>query len=396
MDLIRPVVPARPSWRSRLRRSAPYAAAATALALALSGCIKLDMDLDIASDNTIDGSIVFAVDKSLLTLGGGDPEEAFRDSLTDAPFPTEGTGGGEVRTEVYDEDGKYGSRFIFTDVPLDSFDDEDLSITREGDFFIVSGTLDTTDTGTDGTDGSGSGDSTESPAPFPSELFGGFDVSISMTFPGEVVEHTGQLEGTTVTWRPEGAEPIEISAKARATDDSGPLGLASSSSMLMYGGIALAVLVVGALLVFLLVRRRSTPAPAGVPAESIAYPAAGAAAGAVFTPDGATPAPGAVPDAVSSPVPGFEPQPTLILPDEQSTTTGVAPDVAAPEAAAPDAGPAPVVPDAPQVWTPEPVTPEVVTPEVVPPEAAAPQVWTPEPAAENPDPQTPQGPVPPA
>jgi hypothetical protein len=366
-------VPARPSWRSRLRRSAPYAAAATALALALSGCIKLDMDLDIASDNTIDGAIVFALDKSLLTLGGGDPEDAFGDALTDAPFPTEGTGGGSVTTEVYDEDGKYGARYVFTDMPLDAFNDEDLSITREGDYFVVTGTIDTTD-GTD-PDGSGSGSGSESPAPFPSELLGGFDVSVSMTFPGEVVEHTGQLEGTTVTWRPEGAEPIEISAKAKATADSGPLGLASSSSMLMYGGIALAVLLVGALLVFLLVRRRGTPAPAGVPTEAAGYPAAGAAAGAVFTPDGVAPA-----DAAPSPVPGFEPQPTLVLPDEQPTTTTAAP---ADGGGAADAS-APVA------------APEVTAPEAPAPEVAAPQVWTPEPVVEDPDPQPPTGPVPPA
>ena len=39
---------------------------------------------------------------------GQSPEDAFKDTLTEAPFPTSEAGGGSVKTEVYDEGGKYG------------------------------------------------------------------------------------------------------------------------------------------------------------------------------------------------------------------------------------------------------------------------------------------------
>ena len=103
-----------------------------------------------------------------------------------------------MTTEVYDQDGKYGQKFIFTGVPLTEFDDEDLKITREGDFFVVNGTLDLSD--------STGAESSDSPLPLPSSLTAGFEVAVSMTFPGEVVEHNGTLEGTTVTWKPKAGE----------------------------------------------------------------------------------------------------------------------------------------------------------------------------------------------
>ena len=222
-----------------MRRTLALGVGALGVALLLSGCVKVDMAMTLTPDDTMDGTIVFAVDKQLLTLGGGSPEDAFKDAASDAPFPTSPTSG-SVRTEVYDEDGKYGQRYIFSGVPISSFDDPDLSITRQGDYYVVSGSIDLSSTGDPGTTSGSS-----SPLPLPTALTAGFDVAISITFPGEVVEHTGTLEGTTVTWRPTATGATPITAKGRATATSaGLFGLASSSSSTALGvGLGLAALV---------------------------------------------------------------------------------------------------------------------------------------------------------
>ncbi|HEX5950895.1 MAG TPA: hypothetical protein VFZ96_07825, partial [Actinomycetota bacterium] len=41
------------------------------LAVLLTGCLKLDMQLDVQADDTVDGSVVFAVNKDVLSLTGG-------------------------------------------------------------------------------------------------------------------------------------------------------------------------------------------------------------------------------------------------------------------------------------------------------------------------------------
>jgi hypothetical protein len=318
---------------SRLRRALALAAGAVAVAFVLSGCVKLDMALTLTPENTVDGTIVFAVDKQLLTLGGGNPEDAFKDAAGDAPFPTSPSGG-SVTTEVYDQDGKYGQKFIFTGVPLTEFDDEDLKITREGDFFVVNGTLDLSDS-------TGSG-SSESPLPLPSSLTAGFEVAVSMTFPGEVVEHNGTLEGTTVTWKPTAGENLVMKAKAKATGGSaGVLGLSSSSSStpLLIGLVIAAILLVVGLVVLLL-RRGRTPAAAG-------------AAGAAMADAGAVP--GFAPAAPTAD-PTWAPPPMPIQPEAPAAPAAPASPVAAPVSPADPAGSA---------WAPPPV---------LPPEAAAPPV----------------------
>ena len=55
------------------RRSSPSAI------VALSGCFKLDMSLELSSDDTVDGSIILAVDRDQAELFGG--EDALRESL---------------------------------------------------------------------------------------------------------------------------------------------------------------------------------------------------------------------------------------------------------------------------------------------------------------------------
>jgi hypothetical protein len=58
----------------------------TAMALLLAGCFKVDMDLEVAADNTVSGSAIIAVEDSLLELTGQDVDQLFADmDLSDLP-----------------------------------------------------------------------------------------------------------------------------------------------------------------------------------------------------------------------------------------------------------------------------------------------------------------------
>jgi hypothetical protein len=157
----------------------------------------------------------------------------------------------------------------------------------------------------------------------PSSLTAGFDVSVSMTFPGEVLEHNGTLDGTTVTWKPKAGENVVMKAKGKATAESaGVLGLSSSStSTPLLAGLGLLALLLVAGLVVMLVRRGRTPAVAGV-----------ATAGAGASDAGAVP--GFAPAAPVAPVadPAWAPPVMPVMP-------------VLPEAAPPVAAPAPPVHD---------------------------------------------------
>ena len=47
-------------------------AAMLSVMLLTTGCIKLNMNLDVAADDTVSGNIVFAISKELADLGGAD------------------------------------------------------------------------------------------------------------------------------------------------------------------------------------------------------------------------------------------------------------------------------------------------------------------------------------
>ncbi len=237
----------------RFRRTAAVLSVAIVAALMLSGCVKLDMALSIQSNDTVDGTVVFAVDKSLLELSGKSAEEAWKSGSTSAPFPTSATSG-SVTTTVYDQDGKYGETYTFAGVPLSEFDgtsatgkdDKSLTIVHQGDYFVVSGVIDMSQASQT------SSGSSASAQPIPAALLKSFEIKIALTFPGEVVEHTGTLDGTTVTWAPQGAEKVVISAKAKDTAD---VTLASVVTKVLPWAVAALVLLGLALLLVLFLRR---------------------------------------------------------------------------------------------------------------------------------------------
>ena len=232
--------------RARLRRSASMTALVVLGVVALSGCFKLDMSL-ISPDNTVDGSIILAVDRAQAELFGG--EEALRESLSGegSGLLGEDPATGSVEVQDYEDDDWIGNEYVFTDVALDEFGSDetgDLSITREGDEFVVEGTLDLSQ-----------GTETD---PSANALLESAEAEISITFPGAVESSNGVEDGNTVTWTPVPGEVTEISAVGSAE--------AGLPWPLIVAGLALLTLVVvGIVLLVVLRGRESASAPAAGP-----------------------------------------------------------------------------------------------------------------------------------
>ena len=279
---------------SRRARTAGRVGAFLALAVLLTGCIKLNVDLGINADDTVNGAVVLGVQKELLELTGQSAE----DLLGDADLiPTGATG---VVVEPFEDDEFVGQQIIFEDLPISEFNSgalgasgatgisgvtgggDTLNIAREGETFVVTGVLDLS-SGLSGATGpfAGTGGA---------QLFENADIQISITFPGEVVQANGEVDGNTVTYVPEFGERLEINATGSAIDNGQAADVVGGSDsflplLLIIAGVAVVLLVI----IFLVVRSRSnkdggagTPTGLGEPAP-------------VATPGVAPPQPGAPP-----------------------------------------------------------------------------------------------------
>ena len=240
--------------RVRRVRTASLALLAVAAMVVLSGCFKLDMALELASDDTVDGSIIVAAQRSFADLAGG--EDALRESLSQdgsgllGDQPTSGS----VETKDYADDDWIGVEYVIEDVPLEEFggtETGDLSITREGDEFVVAGTMDL------------SGGVSDDPAA--NAMLDEAEIEISITFPGEIVSSNGEEDGNTVTWTPAAGESLEVNAVGKA--EGGP------PWALIGAALAVLLLVVVGVVLFVVVRgRQPAPAAAGPLGEGSIVP----------------------------------------------------------------------------------------------------------------------------
>jgi hypothetical protein len=223
--------------------------------LLLAGCLKLDMAVTISPDDTVDGEMVFAVNKELLELTG----QSVDDVLADTTVPSDVEG---ATQEPYEDEDFVGTQVTYEDVDLaelsERSDPEALTIVRTGDTYEVDGVMDLS---TDDADLQGN--------PFEDQISEAFDTAelrIAITFPGEVLETNGQIDGTTVTWEPVFGERNLLSAVASASGDgasdtgdgldaSGAADEDPGSNTLLYvlAGLVIAGVVVGS---FVMMRRK--------------------------------------------------------------------------------------------------------------------------------------------
>ncbi|WP_278236222.1 hypothetical protein [Isoptericola sp. AK164] len=194
--------------RPRVRRAATAALAAVGL-LALSGCMKVDWDMTLSEDDTASGTVIMGISDEFAESLGMDPQELWdmsnegEDSLTeDLP---------EGSTEQPWSDGEYtGVEVGFVDQPISEMSGEgsdDLSITRDGDEYVVDGVFDLSQDAQDMEDMGGE---------LPEGLLDSFDMRIAVTFPGAISETTGEVDGNTVVWTPSVGEVTEVYARGSA------------------------------------------------------------------------------------------------------------------------------------------------------------------------------------
>ena len=199
-----------------------------AMVFVLSGCYLVEMEMTVSSDDKVSGTMTVALQEEatamLEELGSDDG------ALIDVGDLPDG-----VTTEPYDQDGYTGQTVTFTDVPLEEFnsvmqqDDGTFSLTRSGDQYLFTGTIDMSG-------GSESAGDTDSPGSTDGPDLEGFEeaitqalasgsMTLTMTFPGEILDTNGEVDGTTVTWDlADFLEQSELHATAVAGDAAAPEG----------------------------------------------------------------------------------------------------------------------------------------------------------------------------
>jgi hypothetical protein len=217
--------------------------AALALVLVLAGCGRLDVDLRVANDDTVDGTVVIAVDEKALQAAGQDPDTLYA-TLT-ATFPN----ADGVTTQKYDGAGFAGIQLTLSDVPIVNLPAlgpaGQFRLTRDGDEYQFDAVL---DLGTAATTG----------ISIPEGLTAAPDLRVQVTFPGEVTATNGQKDGATARWTPTLGQRNELTATALATG-----GSTSSSGWLVLVAVVggLAVLTAGLALFLTRRREQSRPVP---------------------------------------------------------------------------------------------------------------------------------------
>ena len=205
------------------------------VAVSLTGCLKFNIGLTVNPGDTVSGSVVVAVSKELAAMAASSPDKIKTDDI----FPT----GPGVTSKAFD-DGKFvGTQYEFSNVPLAALSAGQskmgqLHIVREGDNLVTGGLFDFT----------GSSDTDMSSNPFAQTLMKSMDLKIAITYPGKVLETSGEISGTTVTWVPEYGKKTELTAVAYAP-------LSSAFPWLWVGG-GVVVVVIAALIVFFVLRAR--------------------------------------------------------------------------------------------------------------------------------------------
>jgi len=182
-----------------------------ALAVLATGCMKVDLALRLHSDDTVDGTMTYAVSRNLLTLTNSSPEDLLDQVASGGPLPP----GVPYDQTDYADDTFVGKTLTFSGVDIGAFGQsgvrgESLSIQRVGDSFQVSGEIDLTSR------------TTGQLQPGAAQLAKDMQLRLAVTFPGPVQQQTGGVvTGNTVTWTPVYGQKTEIQATGSALGDRG-------------------------------------------------------------------------------------------------------------------------------------------------------------------------------
>jgi hypothetical protein len=224
---------------SRVKSTWPrWLATAVLMAIAVfaSGCLKADINLTLAKDGTADGTVVLALSKAYMTTNGmteADAEQSMRDQLEDE--------GGPAFECDHWEDGTYlGVECTVEGATLEELSAEDV-MGYQLTFENVDDTIDL------------SGDVNLQSLDPATAGFEDFESTLAVEFPGLVQEQTdGEQDERTVTWEFELGRRTQVLATA---------AIGGGIPWLLLGGGLAILLVVGAVVAFVLIRRRTPATP---------------------------------------------------------------------------------------------------------------------------------------
>lgn len=190
--------------------------------LLLSGCFTVEMSLSVDSDDTVSGTMTIAIDEEMASAIGELDPEGMDDPIDIGDIPEGAT------VEPFNANGQIGQTVTFADVPLEEFstmmsEDEDgsFTLTRDGDEYVFTGTFEMWSSGDLEGEGPGGMD-TEGMEAAMKELLETASFTVSVSFPGEIVDTNGTVDGTTVTWDLAATGTSEIYARALADGSSAP------------------------------------------------------------------------------------------------------------------------------------------------------------------------------
>ncbi|MFI2754053.1 LppM family (lipo)protein [Cellulomonas sp. P22] len=186
------------------RRTAAVALVAL-VTLGLAGCVRVDLAATLHPDDTLSGTLTFAVSEAFAERSGLSAEDLV-DSLELPALAADAPG---TTSEPFVEDGFVGRQVTIENGALDTFggDGASVQITRVGDEFVVAGSIDVSQESAGAAAGEGADDVD----------LDDLDVRVAVTFPGGVREHNGDLSGRTVTWHAVYGDRLTLEARGSAT-----------------------------------------------------------------------------------------------------------------------------------------------------------------------------------
>ncbi|GAB3646934.1 LppM family (lipo)protein [Glycomyces tarimensis] len=183
-------------------RRALAAGAAVGLLITTSGCLRLDLELQIRPDDTVGGTFTAAWSEEFLeeARSGEDPiEQSELDAFLEALLE----GVPDAERSSYSAEGYVGQTASFTDRPLSEFADLGgdewgyLRITHEDRRYVLDGYWDLRANGF-----------------LEPEDLERAEILIRVDFPAKVTAHNGELEGRAVTWTMTPGRQYELHAEA--------------------------------------------------------------------------------------------------------------------------------------------------------------------------------------
>ncbi|MGW6198983.1 LppM family (lipo)protein [Kribbella sp. NPDC055110] len=201
----------------------------------LTGCVKLDADLKVGSNETVSGNMKIGVDKQLLQSSGQSLDK-IRQQIESSIKSTATQG---VECKSYEDDKYVGSNCTFQNVPFDkmgSSSGEGVGFTKDGDKVKVS-----VEAGNLGSNLPSGGSQPE--------------VNFKITMPGKILEHDS---GANVSGRTATYDSLDKLGKISLTSEAGG-GFPTWALILIIVLVLLAI----AAAVFFILRSRKAQGPQG-------------------------------------------------------------------------------------------------------------------------------------